>query len=83
MSDSGIETAPDDGDPGDADETLVEARMAALEARYPERFSAEEAAAIRDKVARGVAVAKTLHEAHLDPDVEPPPFVPYSREEKE
>lgn len=80
MSDSGIETAPDNGDHATADGALVEARMAALAARYPERFSAEESAEIRAKVARGVAVAKILREARLDPDIEPPPFVPYSAE---
>ena len=57
--------------------------MAALEARYPNRFSAEETSAIRAQVARGVAVAKTLHETLLDPDIEPPPFVPYSDREDE
>ena len=77
MSDAGIEAASDDPGARKGDETLVEARMAALTSRWPDRFSEDELQAIREKVAGHIAMARSLHSAPLDPSVEPPPFVPY------
>ena len=81
MSDAGIEAAGQEPAASAADEAVVQARMEALLARFPQRFSDEEIKAIRAKVAGHVAMAKALHGAPLDPAIEPPPFVPY-RERK-
>ena len=80
MSDAGIE-ATEDPEVSKEDEALVEARVAALLARFPGRFTDEEVAAIRKKVAGHLEIARALHGAPLEPDVEPPAFVPVSKEE--
>lgn len=83
MSDAGIEATGEDPAAVTADEAIVEARLAALLARWPERFEESEIGEIRKKIAGYVAMARTLHAAPLDPNVEPPPFVPYSKRDSE
>lgn len=81
MSDAGIEAMDQEPEAPAPDETLVQARMDALLARFPGRFSDEELVAIRTKIAGHAAMAKALHNARLGPSIEPPPFVPYVKEE--
>lgn len=83
MNDAGIEATGQDPAAAKADEAIVEARLAALVARWPERFEESEIAGIKKKIAGYVAMARTLHGAPLDPNVEPPPFVPYSKRDSE
>ena len=83
MSDAGIEATGEDPAVVKADEAIVEARLSALLARWPERFEDDEIAEIKKKIAGHVAMAKALHGAPLDPNVEPPPFVPYRKRDSE
>ena len=83
MSDAGIEATGEDPTRVKADEALVEARLSALLARWPERFEDDEIAEIKKKIAGHIGIARTLHGAPLDPSIEPPPFVPYRQPDSE
>jgi hypothetical protein len=61
----------------DRTKKIVDARMAELEARYPDRFSVEELAALRKKVTGHIGISAALRAAGIPDDIEPPPFLPY------
>ena len=61
----------------DRTQGIVDARMAELEARFPDRFSDEELAVLREKVTGHLGISAALREADIPDDIEPPPFHPY------
>ena len=65
MTDQASAPAPQPESRPDIDERRVETRLAEILARYPDRFSEEQAAEIRERVAATVDAARTVRRVPL------------------